>query len=522
MPYGLTYKEILEMVGKTVLDTGTARDIVRRSGYRPGGDGGLGAVPILSVTSPSCPKPPLDVYTNTMTPTERDAFYDTVELAETGDVGALDAMHDYLIDFGLEDTIVMDGVMPLLGYDYAGEVYTFTLDDTAGCPIEIDITPPANGFWEQYKDGDERFSSKDVFITPGQDSKFLAKGIQLHTGVASAQYPAARVFANDPNLPYYAGDGYPECTTGGVTPEIYTHSIDGVRILDEPKIFNVTGFRASLGSGGFSVVEPTITLTNDRLLDNPIAPTWETTHVGNGPFFGVITVDAAQNYDHEGPVTLTRAGAVADFFADTAWRACADDPAELVLSQDHFCVMQANQFPPEDTLTDTSTYRDWRITKEDAIGRRNIDWTINPSIDDTVERYTQAWDTFDVVAVRALTSTPPSVGTHLYPLDLENYITLWDVANATEARMSVVIKSATPGATLRPVWATSRENLIAGTWEYFCDGVACNAAGFYKSEWSAIPEDAIAAGDAYVGFVLAVGSEVENLVFGLAEIQIRH
>lgn len=48
MPYGLTYKEILELIGRTVLYTPTARDIVRRSGLvQAFGEGGRGPITIV-------------------------------------------------------------------------------------------------------------------------------------------------------------------------------------------------------------------------------------------------------------------------------------------------------------------------------------------------------------------------------------------------------------------------------------------------------------------------------------------
>lgn len=48
MPYGLTYNEILELLGKTVLYTPTARDIVRRSGLiQAFSEGGRGPITIV-------------------------------------------------------------------------------------------------------------------------------------------------------------------------------------------------------------------------------------------------------------------------------------------------------------------------------------------------------------------------------------------------------------------------------------------------------------------------------------------
>lgn len=523
MAFRHTYEEIREMMRRGVLDVTLARAILRKSGFRPGGIPGNGGAPILSLNptiTAGCPKPPYDSYTSGMEVGERDAFYETVELAETGDAGALEAMRGYLIDFGLEDFVVEEGVMPLLGYDYAGGVFTFTLDEEVPCPIEVDIAPPAGGFWEQYKVGDTRFSDRGITLASGQNYKFLVKSLGLDSSHADERYPSFFTNLNG------HGTVYPECPeTGGL---FSTHYGDAIDITDLPRFFQVVGYRANFGTPGVFPIPPQIWLTNDRLLDNPVSPTYDDTGQGNGPPFGVIgaesTAGLSSPFTAGGLVSLDRAEVNPLYRADAAWRACGDPTPGLSPVREHSCAIRTNiGQTPESERSSTVTYREWSVHKDAPSGEAIIDWSIDPAAPgDTVFRYSAEWPTFDVVAVRmGAEETPLAPGTYFHPLNLPHYITKWDVSASTESRMTAVVAKAALGAVLRPVWAPTREEVLSGDWEYFAAGVPTDDTGFLEGEWGEMPEGAIAAGEAFVGFVLEVSEEVDALVFGVAEVQVR-
>lgn len=104
-------------------------------------------------------------------------------------------------------------------------------------------------------------------------------------------------------------------------------------------------------------------------------------------------------------------------------------------------------------------------------------------------------------------------------MDSGAFVTKWDLSLATETRIAAVVASALPGASLQAVWAPTREAILGGTWELFGAPIACDAAGFVASAWTALPPEAKA--DVFVGFVLLAGVEVAELSFGIAEVQVR-
>lgn len=102
-----------------------------------------------------------------------------------------------------------------------------------------------------------------------------------------------------------------------------------------------------------------------------------------------------------------------------------------------------------------------------------------------------------------------------------NYITCWDVSLATQARLVAVVLGALPGATLKAVWATSREEIISGTPEDFTGIMPLPFEGFFHTEWVPISDEAIDTGDVYVGIVLNAATDIRTLIFGTVEVQIR-
>lgn len=427
MSFPRSYREWKELARKTYLQARNARAIMRKGGFRPGAsiEGSLGG-PILSVcpstSGRGCPRAPHGGFIDDFSPGERAAFYDTLERAQNEDPSAFEEMEDYLIAAGLEATIVMNGVMPLLTYDYAGEVYTLTINEGGACPIEVDIVPPfENGFWEQYKDGDTRFSDIGLPLAAAQDLRFLCKSVYLATGAATLTEPGTPVYLNTPNPPHYAGFAFTECTHPD-TGDISTHYTDFIGLQDSERVYIVSGYRANYGPATIAN-KPFITVTNDRLLDNYVNPEWDLTHYGNGPFGGVI--DGAWTtaaFTGGGFLTFTRNVIGIPFYADEAWRKCVDPPPGLEFNREHFCIMQSEQSrAPESS---TRTFRGNRVIKEAPTGRRDINWAIDPpgGPDESIERYSQEWDLFDVVAVRMAGSGPSlPVGTHSYPVPPSTY-----------------------------------------------------------------------------------------------------
>lgn len=428
-PY--VYRAIAEMIENDPKATRFARAIARKAGFRPGSSAftSAGAGPILTVppvvVAGGCPRVPygtVDTGDGTFAlaeffdgPGELEEFYDNVEAAEGGDTAAFVWLRDTLVDMGLEETIVMECVMDNLRYDYAGEVCTFTLNPDAACPIEFDIAPPSEGFWEQYAEGDARFIDKNCLMKTGNDYRVLVRSVELSTANVSQQFPYARTNLNQTAIvPYSTCPGLPG-------PEAYTHFFDGIQGPDTPKVFSIQGYRQNYGTTGtdFPTI-PSIVVTNDALLDNEAHPFVENTGQGNGPNFGIMagsprTTLTGPTWADAGFFAVGREDSSIPFYVDTNWRPCADPNTTLEPLQESFAVMRSPQdsFDPD---TDTDTYRSLRVSKEPPNGRQTHDWTTTTGVASTVSRYASSWPTFDIVAVRMTgRASPVAAGSYLFP-----------------------------------------------------------------------------------------------------------
>lgn len=107
--------------------------------------------------------------------------------------------------------------------------------------------------------------------------------------------------------------------------------------------------------------------------------------------------------------------------------------------------------------------------------------------------------------------------TYWFPADLETYITKWNVPAGARARMTATVIDPAP-ALIKPVFATSHEDLLAGSYERFCRGLGTDEAGDLHTEW----QGARGSGDIYVGIVVDVeaGYTLDDLNVGLCEVQI--
>lgn len=116
---------------------------------------------------------------------------------------------------------------------------------------------------------------------------------------------------------------------------------------------------------------------------------------------------------------------------------------------------------------------------------------------------------------------PLSAGTYWHPLDLEGYVTRWDFSQTTEVMTLATIADAPLGAdaTLRPVYAATYADLIAGDWDYLTSGIPCSTAGVFKTAWESVPSEAT--DDVFVAFVLEVASTVSALTMGVVEVRAR-
>lgn len=508
-----------------------ARKILRKSGFVPGGAGGGGPIastrgkPILSLppVSGDCPRPPFDNVLDSKTPEYRNQFYATVRLAETGDPGALSAMRDYLIEFGLEDFIVWNGVMPRIRYDWEGDVYTFTLDPTAGCPIEIDIVPHPEAFWDQYKYGDPRFAGKTAFgaLVEGQDGRWLTKSILFHSTAVNSHGILNTVNLNQPDNAPFAKCGDPADPQSQ-----HTHIHDGVSIPQSPRIVDIVGYLRTFQPSG--VAAPTILcgITTNQMLDNPVTPVIEDVGLGNGPAFGVI--GGVTNIARAGTANQFGKRTVGSIFGglmhgNTYWRICSAPAPNIDATPGTFAYIRSNARIPDSSLTNGTSWEDSRVTKTDPASTHTINWLDNPAPNQTMFRYEHTFETFAVVAVRmANNEVSLTPGAHFHPLGMSDYITVWDVSGATQSRMVGIVETPMPGCVLRPVWATSKESIISGGSEWFAGGVACDAAGYYEGAWGLFPDNATSHDEIHVCFVVV--NEAGEVIphFGLAEVQIRN
>lgn len=424
MSFAGWHASVVRMIRTIVLETKNARGIMRKSGFRmsPSTAATSGEKVILTTPpcSPAkgCPRPPYGFPTSNLSSGERVAFYDTVARAEAEDPAAFVEMRDYLIALGMEDQIVMDGVMPNLRYDYAGELYTLTLDEDGACPIEVDIAPPIDdGFWEQYAAGDARFTAYDTFLADNNDYRALVKSVSLATAEIGIEQPYSYVNLNDSAIV-----PYPVCDETGPFGTTSTHHSDGVFAAPFDHFYQMVGYRENFGLPGEFPSTPEVYLTSDRLLDLKVAPEIDNTGLGNAANFGVVWSQFKglifpSPYTAAGKVTRDRDMLDTDrFFVDTAWRRCGDPLADLETEGEFFCSLSPNAGPTSLPVSATS-WRDYRLWKDAPSGTQVIDWAIDPiSPATTVLRYSQEWPTFDVVAVRMAAGGPAlGSGSYVFP-----------------------------------------------------------------------------------------------------------
>lgn len=113
---------------------------------------------------------------------------------------------------------------------------------------------------------------------------------------------------------------------------------------------------------------------------------------------------------------------------------------------------------------------------------------------------------------------PLAAGTYWHPLDLTGYATKWDFSAVSEIKSQTAVAQGAD-ATLRPVYAVTYPDLIAGNWDYLTDGIDCSAAGVFSTAWAPPPSEA--ADDVFVAFVMEAGSSVSSFAMGAAEVRAR-
>lgn len=243
-----------------------------------------------------------------------------------------------------------------------------------------------DSFWEQYKYDDPRHAEMGLFIGPTQDFRFLIRNTGLSTAAVTETFSVPPF---DPDHP---------CVSGLIFP-------------DSPLFFGTNLYRKNFSSP-IEVTAgdmPQFYITSDKLLDNPVAPVIEETGEGGGPPFGVIY--AITNYQmpapwdvFPSPVAVPKApGNVgADWWTDADIYDCDEDPPSPDYEQEYFCVMRSSS--TNAATTDTMSWRDIAITKEAPIGRQTVDFSIDPAPGpgNTVDRYFQAWPTFQITDVRVV------------------------------------------------------------------------------------------------------------------------
>ncbi len=116
-----------------------------------------------------------------------------------------------------------------------------------------------------------------------------------------------------------------------------------------------------------------------------------------------------------------------------------------------------------------------------------------------------------------------AAGTYFFPGNLNDYVTFWNVAGASECRFTLTVLGGQAGVVVRPVFDAELTVLQSGTWAYFSSGISADTPGFFVTEWEPMNEDAQLIGDVYVAIVVEVSEEIDSdgLIFGLAEVQIR-
>lgn len=111
---------------------------------------------------------------------------------------------------------------------------------------------------------------------------------------------------------------------------------------------------------------------------------------------------------------------------------------------------------------------------------------------------------------------PLEAGTYWHPLNLAGYATRWDFSDVSEIKSEATVAQGAD-ATLRPVYAATYADLVAGSWDYLTGGIDCSAAGVFSTVWASPPTT----DDAFVAFVMEVGSSVSSFAMGAAEVRAR-
>lgn len=437
MPFLPTYKEIEEMVRRKVLTSRMARSIARKadislagSASAPGSQ--ITGAPILSIPPVSpvggCPKRPYadDLFSSHQ---DRMDFYADAKAAEGGEQTDLDRIRTFWLTnyLGMESEIVMDCVMPLLGYDYTDEVCTITLLQENGCSVEIDITPPDNGFWEQYKTGDARFEDQGGFPSDYQNCKWLARSIDMSTAETGNGFGGGVVEAE---LDEFGDPPAGACPEPGSITGYSTHRADvlssvnpQVRTHDPLSSFRAEGWLVNYDEDGIPTsgtfpTTPYMGVSADISLDTVIEPFYPGgPGVENPPGIGSAFTGGAlapfgvwNNWGH-----FVRNGGAQDagfqlpYYVAHRWRVCTAAEVTFDYEQDCFPVLYhpALAIPPG--FDNTTTYRQARVYKEGYDFTQNVDWSIQPtgtSLGRSVLRYTQSFEVFDVVAVRVIGAGP--------------------------------------------------------------------------------------------------------------------
>ena len=374
---------------------------------------------------------------STLTESERQEFWADAFAAEQGEQAGKDDMREWVTRFIGEGPIVQERIMPLLGYDYDGEVSTITLDADGACRIEVDVAPPDNGFWEHYQSGDERFSDTPNFGIGGgvprpTNHKVLVKQIIFRTGVTFTESFAPGF--SSPEAPWRAGginysgaqchrDYMPHPTPSNHTFDP-THEVDSIAIRNhrnetsdvfgdsecsgyrwnQPGTFNTTNMQVCLDTNQILTAVPHIYPYNPSL-GSPSGRRFNTVEMiagGSGAFGFFRTAPGTQGH------TVTQ-----------RYRKCSDPPMTLAdwpYTQELYPVFQptGNTFREDalDPTTWTATYpsnREQKVTKEGTQFTQEIDVSLQPPGGDptdsdtwtqNITRATWNFELFDVVAVR--------------------------------------------------------------------------------------------------------------------------
>jgi hypothetical protein len=351
----------------------------------------------------------------------------------------------WLIEYlGMEEEIVMDRIMPMLGYDYNGEVSTITFMANDGCRVEVDVAPPNNGLWEQYKTGDERFVDTPAFsynLLGGgpiyQDMKTLVKEIVFRTSATHDRGEGAEGGRFLDQWHNYGG-GLPQCPRSYISnPAQYpTHEGDAIfarnRQFETDTLFS--GYEASgyavnynspsntTTSSNVIMTYPRVCLHTTQLLDVPLDPFWP--------------LNTNQPPDHTAschPLQLMNSSISdwgiwrspqnpyqsANHTAAYQLRRCSDPSATTATwPWTEFPVFPTfrselpRSIPTSDYSTTYPRNRDKWVLKEAQEHTKHIDFSLQPAgadpvqalADEAITRATWTFELFDVVAVRVINS----------------------------------------------------------------------------------------------------------------------